>query len=240
MDAEQFDTLIRSLVVGSSRRRVLSGLASVLSGGVPVALGGSVAAKKKHKRKRKRKRKSPSGSAAGVQSPPPTSTTTTSPPLGTTTTSPSDGCPAGRVFCRGQCRIPDFAACAADGACCSNRCLAQQQRCHPCPGKTCTVDTDCCAGVMCEAGRCGGCLGPGGSPCQTDDDCCYSACNALTFGFACQSFPGQRCLSDFDCLSQDSSCVAGRCSCPTQCCADTDCRPAEECRGGKCEPIAGG
>ena len=28
--------------------------------------------------------------------------------------------------------------------------------------------------------------------------------------------------------------------CPDECCAHTDCAPAEQCRGGKCQPIIGG
>lgn len=52
MDAERFDTLRRSLVASSTRRRLLGGLASVLGAGIP--LEETVDARKKHRHKRRR------------------------------------------------------------------------------------------------------------------------------------------------------------------------------------------
>ena len=54
MDAERFDELIRSFRSGSSRRRLLAGLASGMLAALPFALDGEEAkAKKKRKKKRK-------------------------------------------------------------------------------------------------------------------------------------------------------------------------------------------
>ena len=52
MDAERFDTLTRSLVASSTRRRLLGGLASALGAGM--ALAETVDAKKEHRHKRRR------------------------------------------------------------------------------------------------------------------------------------------------------------------------------------------
>jgi hypothetical protein len=220
MDAERFDTLTMALVAAASRRRVLGGLVGALSAGVPFVLAGAVAAKKKRKRK---------------QNP---------------TTQPPDDCPAGLVACDGRCRAPEGAACSSrfPAGCCSNFCHFGQ--CFPtCAGKVCTSDADCCRGMACLSSRddrtCGGCAGPGNG-CQTDQDCCAARCN----NGLCLSFLGEPCATGFDCLSCFAShfdpavcarvCVAGMCDCPFECCADSDCSPAERCQGGTCVPIIGG
>ncbi len=45
-------------------------------------------------------------------------------------------------------------------------------------GEECTQDSDCCPGVSCTSGICGGvaCV-PDGGDCSDDWDCCYSDCN---------------------------------------------------------------
>jgi hypothetical protein len=54
MDSERFDDLTRSLTSGSSRRAVITGVASGLAALLPISLvGDSTKAKKKRKRKKK-------------------------------------------------------------------------------------------------------------------------------------------------------------------------------------------
>jgi hypothetical protein len=213
MAAERFDTFTRSLSATSSRRWVLGGLASTLGAFVPPPWSSEVAARKKHRRKHKRKRK---------------------------TTILPDDCLTGQVSCNGQCRLPDLATCVDHAECCSSHCLLGV--CYPsCQAKACSQDEDCCDGVFCELGRCGGCVGWGGS-CPFGDECCYSACNLVEVGGGqvrniCGSVLGEPCVTVRDCLS--GFCRSGRC-CLTECCADTDCSPAEVCRGGECQPIIGG
>jgi hypothetical protein len=55
MDARRFEHLIRAFVAAASRRRILRGLLPLLSAGMSVALGDSVAAKNKRKRKHRKK-----------------------------------------------------------------------------------------------------------------------------------------------------------------------------------------
>jgi hypothetical protein len=216
MDTQHFDTFTRSLAATSSRRRALAALASALSAAVPLAtLREAAEARKKRRRKRKKK---PSAKT---------------PPL---------TCPPGRVACDGACLLPDAAPCSDDAQCCSTDCAAQQ--CRPCHGEMCVTDFDCCPGVTCQAGRCGGCLGFAAS-CQTDQDCCFSACNQDH----CVSGKGQRCatgadcvrclLSGFDPAVCATACVGGICACPTECCHDIDCI-AGKCIAGTCEISGGG
>jgi hypothetical protein len=145
---------------------------------------------------------------------------------------PSEGCPAGQVSCDGQCRLPAGAPCGSHDDCCSRYCPFQE--CYPsCRGKICVPDADCCpeenACPATQPHTCGGCAGPGRA-CGGAFPCCYSECN----DGQCLSTVGERCVSRHDC--DGGACVAGKCTCPDECCADADCFPAEQCLNGKCQP----
>ncbi len=205
MESERFDRIARTWAA-TSRRRILTGLASTLGASLALALGATGAdARKKRKRKRKRKWTDP----------------------------PADGCTAGLVACNGQCRLPAGATCIVHGECCSNYCFSGE--CYPaCLGKGCSRDADCCAGVLCGGtGTCGACLPPAGSCSPSGPTCCYSECNG-----SCLSQMGQRCVTRFDCGS-GQPCVAGKCTCPTECCSDDECGLIEECVDGRCQAKTG-
>jgi hypothetical protein len=83
-------------------------------------------------------------------------------------------------------------ACSLCDQCCSHLCLPNAgsttgfscgSMCIPLGSGTCTVDTDCCAGAVCQGGICvtsgETCIGLGG-PCMQTSDCCFGACTSNT------------------------------------------------------------
>jgi hypothetical protein len=177
-------------------------------------------------------------------------------------------CPAagGYVCCDGACtteKLETGSSCNPQSPCCSNYCteLGSTRTCAAtCRGKACTVESDCCPGYPCAFGSCGGCRGTA-LACQTAAECCFSTCSATPSLGAnrCLSRAGGPCATNFDCLScylkQECTvtsngttraiCTNGVCGCPDECCAASDCAPAETCDldadglNGVCTSIVG-
>jgi len=237
MDGSRFDALTRSVGSTGSRRRALGGLLVGPLGLLSIQADEAAAKKKRCPPCKKRKKGTcrgtlpdgtacPGGACQGGRC-----VATVDPLL----PPPDDDCPAGLAACGGECRLAEGATCTFHAECCSHHCVLDV--CYPsCLGKSCSQEADCCPGVPCfvTAKRCGGCQGPGGT-CQSHGACCYSQCNN---GF-CQSKAGERCATRYDC-DGFSACVGGTCTCPTECCSDSDCAIIEVCRDGTCQADNGG
>jgi hypothetical protein len=217
MDAERFDTLIRTLHERRSRRGMLLGVASGLLVSLPILLGHEDTAAKKKRKHRKKKRKRP---ISEPTPPPPT-------PPGPTC---SDGVKNGAetdIDCGG----PDCPPCAAGkrcvGAtdCTGGACL--NQVCQP----TCTdgvknakeTDIDC-GGPDCS--RCAN-----GKTCVDFMDCRSGRCgDANGIGTTCQS-----CAADGVCRDADAN---GGCLCDDGrgiCSSDINPLPSGYAYKGSCD-----
>jgi hypothetical protein len=89
----------------------------------------------------------------------------------------------------GAC-YPTGHACSLCDECCSHVCVQQQTdaglggftcaaQCIPLNGGTCTSDSDCCSGGVCQDGVCkpsGNMCVPLGGSCQNTSQCCQGAC----------------------------------------------------------------
>jgi len=124
MDGQRFDALTRSLVDGTTRRRVLRTVGGTLIGGIVAAIGSrEVVAKATCRADGNRCSRGDQCCGGGCC-------------VGVCTSLYRDS---------GNCGACGH-ACAADQICASNRCCAA-------PNATCTTDTECC-GFSCVDGRC--------------------------------------------------------------------------------------
>jgi hypothetical protein len=117
---------------------------------------------------------------------------------------PAQGGPGGKAECiktsdgvsrcvanAGGACYPAGHSCALCDECCSHICLQQQQsdgglgafvcatQCIPLNGGTCTSDSDCCSGGVCQDGTCkpsGSTCVPLGGACMNTSNCCEGAC----------------------------------------------------------------
>jgi hypothetical protein len=212
MDAERFDTLIRSFASRWARRGVLAGLVSGLLAGVPlVRTGNDTAAKKSRKRKKKckgGKEKCGKKCKGGTEK------------CGKTCVAK---CAAGEarnpLTC--ECCRTGY-GCEGDADCCSGRCQpntaggpdyclgrhldAQCDFDAQCYGTTCPPDA--CPRATCQAGRCA---------CPDGSRTCHGACLPPCSGgnvqipgeCECCRRNGQSCGAGADCCSKQ--CISGMC-----------------------------
>jgi hypothetical protein len=94
------------------------------------------------------------------------------------------GCPEGQRRCNDRC--VNLKRNENHCGSCSNRCAEGEQcvegMCAPAcvsNGVSCTADTDCCSGLLCDNGQCATCRSTGGS-CTTNGECCSGNCSGGT------------------------------------------------------------
>jgi hypothetical protein len=198
MDAERFDTLTRSLVAASTRRRFLRGVSSVFGAGVPLALAGTAVARKKRKRKRSHAPRCPLGRIACNGH------------CGMAEGASCDGhgacCSNFCIF--GRCSLTCMGKpCTQDADCCANvPCFATAlgSTCGGCLGPArggCGDGARCCYSE-CDNGVCGSRVG---ERCVTELDC---SGGEPCVGRKC-ACPTQCCL-DTDCAPAET-CRGGEC-----------------------------
>ena len=217
MDANRFETLLRSLATSPSRRGALRLLAGSALGGL--TLGGPRTllelTETEAKRKKGKKRKRHQDDATIPPSLPPSPSSSPPPPPPVCTPSCTGGricqaggvcaCPSGTRGCfNGNC-----------GACCSNfDCCTPPDGQFTCPpgSQTCLDTIPRVCGYSCTDGVRNGT--------ESDIDCggdCSRCAN------------GKRCNTHQDCAS--SKCGAGRC---VECLTTADCQGTQTCLDGTC------
>ena len=238
MDGSHFDTLTRSLITASSRRRALAGLL-LGSLGLLGSRAEEAAAKNCRKIKNRKKRKKCLKKAKSTQS--------CTPSCGGKACG-DDGCggscgpcfrgscqggvcvcPSGQEVCDGVCldacdpgevRVPFTCGCCAtqsqgcvrDSDCCSNDCDFMKG-CQGHDGfEACTFDEQCSSGA-CEAGKC--LCGA-----ETCGNQCVGPCEQPDFTY-----------NRFDC----TCCINNTFDCPGNTCTDCNCCGTCNASTGKCE-----
>lgn len=235
MDNGRFDSLVKSLASGTSRRSVLKGLLGL--GGV-VSIGA---------------RSGPGAEAARRPAPTPrpitcpgsqywdgeTCACTSGEVCG------SDCCPSGSECCDGACCVghcygeelccPNDNWCDAAGACCPDGatccdelgCIVFEEGDCGCAGE-CPDGFECCGGQCCATGYCAGvvccALGVCGDICLGHED--QACCDGLIY------FPGFQYCCDGH-IIEGECCVSGGCAEGSECCGGTCC-PSGACAGEVC------
>jgi hypothetical protein len=135
--------------------------------------------------------------------------------------------------------------CEQDGDCCTGICKTGLKnkdgkgRCR-CVRKqgACTADENCCKGLPCNDGICGGptCAPPQGA-CTDVSECCNSAI-AVCIGTCCMQ-PGAACAAPADCCAGGAggTCANGFCCTNagfSPCAQDSDCCGGATCTSGTC------
>jgi hypothetical protein len=254
MDADHFDTFIRTLTAPGSRR---GALAALLSGTLSTLTLASTDARKRKGRGKKKKKKKKKKGKDGTEPEP---------------VEPVNPCPD-KVLCNGECIASDQccskADCPATSAyrccngvctdelidagdpclesreCCSDYCVEHDRGRHECAatcrGKPCSPEGGCCRGFTCLATggppgrlRCGGCADADFEGfCNSDADCCFSACNVIPAlpKKRCLSYTGGPCAKSTDCMS----CALSVPSAPNPACRTTiGGRSQDICTNGVC------
>jgi hypothetical protein len=204
MDGHRFDTLVRSLASGTSRRKILKGILGIGAGAA--AARGSVEAARR-----------PTPMPKPVICPPPKV--------------PSGGecvCPGGTSTCGPDC-CPNGQAECCDNACCYGECFGEEL-CCPSSRQFCAVSGECCP----EEWRCCpgfGCIPLGGccdvSECQ-DRDCYIHECgpnHTCDYAFDCRDDGTEICCVGLGPCLEDGTCAcAGHCEISGECC-----EPGQRC-----------
>ena len=217
MDPCRFDTLVRTLTTGPSRRRLLGVLSALPLVGTALVGSdedsGATTGKGRGKRRGKRQATSPEAQSCARR-------------CRTKTTKHA------RRRCRKGCQTPTECTTNAD---CPSGELCESGRCIPIPDQ-CTSDADCDACERCDGGVCV-------AQCQPDEVCRANQCEAVqcTSDRECgdcsrcqdgrcqwQCSPTERCLSG----------AGGRCCQPRSCPAGLDCGTVDDGCGGqvRCGP----
>ncbi len=226
MDSGTFDSLVKSLAAGRSRRSVLKGL---LGFGSAAAVGGILA----------------ESGADAARRPTPTPKPVTCPG-----SQHWDGsacvCTSGET-CGSACCLIGSECC--DGACCFGHCYGEERCCSydnwcDAAGECCPDGATCCGEQGCiviEEGDCG-CDGA----CPDGFACCGSQCCAIGFcagetccalgvcGEQCLTNEGDECCAGAPYDPDEASCCDGTIVDGAECCATDDCDDGFECCGGVC------
>ena len=186
VDSERFDSLVRVLATGISRRGALAGLAA-LTGPSLVDLD-EAGAKKKRKKKKKKKTSTPSPPPPPRQSPPP-------PPRPVVQcVGFQDACPAGN--------------CCPGLTCGRNDCDGGGAFCLRGVNGSCEGVCDCLGSLNCserDDDTCQDCEFPDGGQCSTEAECCLTASlcsdNGCAIGNVCCQPEGADCAASCDCCA---------------------------------------
>lgn len=165
MDATQFDTLVRSLSRGASRRGLLAGLASGLLAVLSLGSSGEDAEGKKKRKRRNKKNPAPSGSSPSPPpSPLPSPPSPCTPNCSGKICGANDGCgaPCNTGSCPPpfSCQTGGFCNCSPGTLFCGSQCLSES-----CSGGNTRDPSDC---VCCR---------PTGSNCADFTRCCSEICD---------------------------------------------------------------
>lgn len=244
MDPQRFDSLVRTLTAGGSRRRLLGLLGALPLLGSLTHAEDVAANKRRRRRARSEDRDEPTASCVKrcrkknskqarrrcrkrCQSPPECAT--------------NQDCPTGEL-CEGGVCIPISDQCTTDADCdacerceggvCLARCQGEETCCRADDGG----ETCCAPGDACQDGQC---LAP---ECREDADCreC-SRCVAGRCRWQCS--PTERCLSGTGRCCQPRGCPAGtdcgtvddHCGGQARCGADTCAQPSNPCQQTTCQ-----
>ena len=235
IDDRRFDSLVKSLADGASRRSVLKGLLGL--GGAAVA-GGALF----------------EGKASAARRPSPTATPPKCPGIQTWNgyacscppTAPNQCGPACCTGKPGDPQGPGHSECC-DNACCNGLCYGEEL-CCPWPRTFCTEAQECCEeGVTVCCGEAGCCAGGCCQDAQGNDLCCSgdtpkccSGDTCIAAGGCCDASdcgPGD-CWScvEHQCVSDQAKCASGCVDCVQGTCqtVDANCDDGDACTTDTC------